>query len=380
MDVIEILQQLIRIPSLSGQEKEVADFLRAKLETFADQVRVDDMNNVIAEIKGKGDGPVIMFNGHIDVAPVGDMEEPFSGKIIESDFCGTPGPVVYGRGACDNKGAVSAMLVAAEELAKERNFRGKLILTFVAMEEAGGAIGTKKVLDENKLTADILILGEATNLDIYLGHRGKVEFILETIGRSAHASNPGNGVNALLLMNEFINAWQKVPLPAHETLGQCTTAITKITVPDPGRTAIIPNSAVMNFDCRYLPEETPESVRARVERVLEECAAKNKDFRYKLDVFYYMPPFYTSKENPFIAPLQEAIRAHWKEPKFGAWLFGGDGTFVVNEYGIPTIGFGPAHEEFAHSCRDHVAVRDVKIAKEVYKDFVLNASVNNGNS
>lgn len=372
MDCVELLQQMIRIPSFPGEEGEIASFLGEKLKDICDTSYVDELNNVVGIIEGQDDGPLMMLNGHIDHAFIGDMHEPFSGKLMDGESWGSEGPVIYGRGACDNKGAVAAMIAAAAELRKRRNFNGKLILAAVALEETGDGTGIKKVLDALEEKPDVVLIGEATNLDVCLGHRGKVEFLLETLGSTAHSSNPGNGINAILLMTEFMNAWQLVELPNHEILGHCTSALTNIRC-TPGKPFIIPDHCFLNFDRRYLPGENLKKIQDEVLCVLGHLTARNPNLRFKLQVVQTMPPFLTPKENPFVPPLLQAVRAHSREPKVRGWLFGTDGTYAVNDYGIPTIGFGPGSEDFVHTSADHVAVSHLTISTRVYTDFVLNA-------
>lgn len=372
-EVSQLLCELIRIPSISGEEQRIAAFIRDTLSPFCDDVQIDPMYNVIAEIRGNRPGRTILFNSHIDHAPVGDMEKPYDGIIMDGAAFGQTGSAVYGRGACDNKGAGAAMMTAAKQLAENRDFPGKLILMFVAQEENGQAPGTSFALKNLDEKVDVAILGEATDLNIYLGHRGKVEFFLDTFGRSAHASNPANGVNAVLLMSDFIQGMKNIELPAHEILGECTWALTYISCPDPGKAAIVPAETSIRFDCRYLPGERVDSVMDRIDAVLRGQAARNADFRYDLRRNYVMPPFYTDKTHPFVSVIKRVItEVRGREPTFGAWLFGGDGTFMVNDFNIPTIGFGPASEEFAHSAQDHVLERDLRDAAAIYEKMVRN--------
>lgn len=372
MDCAELLQQMIRIPSFAGEEREIASFLGDKLRDICDRIWVDELNNVVGIIEGQGDGPTIMLNGHIDHAFVGDMEEPFSGKLMDGKLWGRKGPVIYGRGACDNKGAVAAMVSAAAEISKRRNFKGRVIIAAVALEETGDGTGIKKVLNDLQEKPDIVLSGEATDLDICLGHRGKVEFLLETIGLSAHVSNPGNGINAIFLMNDFINAWKQVKLPSHEILGQCTSAISNIRC-TPGKYGITPDHCFLTFDRRYLYGENPQCVQDEVQSFLNGLSIKNPNFKFKLQVLQTMPPFLTPKENPFVHPLLQAVRTHSREPSLRSWLFGTDGAYIVNEYGIPTVGFGPGSEQFAHTPADHVPVDHLQVSTKVYRDFVVNS-------
>jgi putative selenium metabolism hydrolase len=375
MDVVKLLQELIKIPSLAKEEKEIADFLGKEFKKYCVESWVDNLNNVVGIIEGKNEGPIIMFNAHIDHANIGEMEEPFSGKIISGEKWGEDGEVVYGRGACDNKGAVASMTSALAELSENNNFNGKLIMTAVALEETGDGIGTIRVLNdlkEKNITPDIVLNGEATDLDICLGHRGKLEFLLNTFGVTAHSSNPDNGINAIILMKKFIDEWEKKKLPVHEILGKCTSSITNIKC-KPGKPFIIPDVCTLNFDRRYLPEENPEEVKNEVLEVLKRLSDDDKTFKYNLEIIQKMDAFLTPKNNPFIKPLSQSIKNNYKEPNLRGWLFGTDGPFIVNGFGIPTIGFGPGQEIFAHTYNDHVSIKQLEISKEVYKEFVMNA-------
>ncbi len=376
MDAVELLQQLIRIPSLSGEEKAIAEFLKQSLDAFCDECWIDELNDVVGIIKGKKSGPVIMFNGHIDHADVGKMNEPYSGALMAGEAWNEPGQVVYGRGASDNKGAIAAMLSAAAELSTDRNFGGTLILTAVALEETGKGTGIKKVLQDlqgKNIKPDIVLSGECTNLDICLGHRGKVEFLLEVQGKTAHASNPSNGNNAILLMKEFIDRWGAVKLPRHPILGQCTSALSNISC-KPGRPGIIPDLCYLNFDRRCLPGETVEAIEQEVLEVINEVSEKGTRFQFDLKVIQTAKPVLTSEDNPFVGCLAESIKKYAKEPDIRGWLFGTDANFIVNDFGIPTLGLGPGEEVYAHTPDDHVPVNHLEICKAIYKDFVENAA------
>lgn len=378
MDTIKLLQQLIKIPSLSGEEKEVAEFLGKTFGDFCDEYWVDGMNNAVGIIDGGKEGPVIMFNGHIDHADVGEMEDPYSGKLMSGARWNESDQVIYGRGASDNKGAVAAMTAAVAELSVKRNFSGKLIMTAVALEEDGSGTGIKKVLtdlEQKGIKPDIVVSGECTDLDICLGHRGKVEFLLEIQGTTAHASNPSNGNNAILLMKEFIERWIQIKLPAHNILGQCTSALTKISC-KPGRPGIIPDLCYLNFDRRCLPGETPEEIEKEVLAVLNEVSQNQNKSKFKLQVMQTAKPFLTPTDNPFVSCLAKSIKKYAEEPNVRGWLFGTDGNFIVNDFHIPTIGFGPGQEIYAHTPDDHIPVKHLEICKDVYKSFVENASNN----
>jgi acetylornithine deacetylase/succinyl-diaminopimelate desuccinylase-like protein len=112
-EYIKFLQELVRIPSLSGEESKVAEYIAEKMMSYGyDIVKVDSLSDVMASIRGSGGGRSILFNGHLDHVPVGDMAEPYSGKIMNGSEFGLNGPVIYGRATSDMKAALSAMVLA----------------------------------------------------------------------------------------------------------------------------------------------------------------------------------------------------------------------------------------------------------------------------
>lgn len=370
-EIMNLLCEMIRIPSLPGEEQGMAEYVSAYLRPFCDEVRVDSMFNVIAEVAGDRPGPTVLFNAHMDTVPPAEMPDPFAGIIMPGERFGTEGEVVYGRGACDDKGGVAAMMTAAQRLAADRNFPGRLILTFVTQEENGQAPGTVFALKHLNKPVDFAVLGEPTGLDLYLGHRGKVEFFFDATGRSAHASNPANGVNAVELLSDFMQRSKTMPLPTHPILGKCSLCVTYISCPDPGKAAIVPAEAHLRFDRRYLPDETPASVQAQLEACLRELSGEDSSHRYSLTVNYVMPPYYIEPESPVVRLLQASVTAVRSVPaRYKTWISGTDGTFMVNDFGIPTIGLGPGDEMNIHSDRDHVSGRQLVEAAEIYERIV----------
>lgn len=368
-DLIQLTQELVRIPSPTYDEGDVAAFLASAMKPIFHQVDTDEMHNVVGLLKGTRDGPTVLFNGHLDHVDPGEMEEPYAGKLVDGQRFGVAGQVIYGRGASDMKGAIAAMVAAASELRQE-GFSGQLILMAVVQEEAALGAGTKRVMKDLKESPVVAISGEATNGQIYLGHRGRVEFELETIGRTAHASNPGRGLNAVLLMNEFLNGWPRLPMPEHPLVGRCTSAITAISC-SPGRLSILPDRCRLVLDNRFLPGESPQRPYQDLVALLEEVARANPDFRYSLKIAKIFPPYLVPPENPYVRLLSAVVSdITGQAPAVGCWLFGTDGAFLVNDFGLPTIGFGPANEFFAHTPEDHVPVSDLVRAKKVYVEFV----------
>ena len=370
--LIAFTRKLLRIPSPSGQEKEISGIVAAEMKAagFA-RVRVDGLSNVVGIIKGKGPRFRLMLNGHLDHAEAGSMKEPYSGKIVERQGR----KVIWGRGACDMKGAVAAMVFAGKAVMDSGvKLRNSAVLTAVSLEEAGRGEGIKRLLEKEKIRADMAISGEATNLQVNLGHRGKLEFDVLAKGRTTHGSTPSLGINAIFQMKKFIEKLQTAyTLPVDPFFGTCTVTAIDISA-SPGRlTPIVPDRCNLVVDRRYLPSESAESVKRELENLIAQIKAEDPRFEAEVRVAKDFPPYYCNPEEEVVKLLQGASRkVLQKEGGFGAWRFGVDGSFI-HRAGIPCAGFGPGNEDLAHTPEDHIPVDDLIRAAKVYAQAIVDA-------
>lgn len=372
-NLVNFTQKLIQIPSLSTQEQEIAKAVAGEMKKLNyDEVYIDEKNNVVGTIKGVGGGPTLLFNGHIDHAGVGNMKEPFSGKILDGTKYGHPGPVIYGRGASDMKAAIAAMVYAAGAIKEQGiSLRGDVLVTAVAMEEMAYGEGISYLLD-NGLRADFAVSGEATNLNVYVGHRGKIEFKIITKGKTSHAGFPAGGVNAIFLMNKFLNKLQeKYSLPNHQFLGKASYTVIDIAA-SPGRlTPIVPDHCEIILDRRFLPEETPEMLDEHLWKIIGEVKNEDPLFDADVELVKVFPAMLTDPGGKIVKAVKEARRmVMGDEGEIGAWYFGVDGTFIERA-GIPCAGFGPGNEHYAHTPEDHVPVDHVVTAAKVYSQLII---------
>ncbi|MDZ7796910.1 MAG: M20/M25/M40 family metallo-hydrolase [Candidatus Marinimicrobia bacterium] len=189
----ENLSEMVKIPSLSGEESNVIGKIKEQLEDAGiSEVRIDGLGNLIARV---GNGPKILaIDAHIDTVDTGDESQwetpPFSG-MIKNDH-------VYGRGTVDQEGAAAAMITAAQIL-KEMKYNGKytVFFTFTVMEEDCDGLCWRYLIEKEKLVPDLALITEPTNLGIYRGHRGRMEMEVHIRGLSAHGSAPERGKNAI---------------------------------------------------------------------------------------------------------------------------------------------------------------------------------------
>lgn len=359
--LIAACQTITRIPSETGEEQKVAEALLGMMNNLGfDEAEIDEKGNVVGRIKGAGTGPSVMLNGHIDHVPTGDMENPFSGEIVDASRWGEPGKAIFGRGTVDMKCNVVASVFAAAAL-KTASLKpgGDIIVVADVEEEIDSPNGVQSVLDRG-VTADYGINVEATNGGVYLGHRGKLEFMLTVRGRTSHASEPTNGVNAISEALKYVAAFEEYTktLPNDDLMGQATgVAVGFHSSPDNG-TALVPDRCHIRFDRRYVRGETPESCEAELREVFSKVVPGIED-PWELELFNHYPLMFVDRDDPVVAAAIEGMTlVHGREPRVSAWRFGVNGTFMAAA-GIPTVGLGPGNEIWAHTPEEHIGVDDV---------------------
>lgn len=371
--LLEFTQKLVQTPSLSGQEEAIARVVAEEMKKLNyDEVWIDKKNNVVGRIRGTGGGPALLFNGHIDHAGVGDMKDPFSGRIMDGKQFNHNGQVLYGRGASDMKAGVAAMVYAAGAVKNApAPLKGDVLVTAVALEEQAYGEGIKYLLQEKGLTADFAVSCEATSLNVYVGHRGKIEFKVTTKGKTSHGGYPQAGINAIFKMNKFISAVQeKYTLPSHPFLGDATYTLIDIAA-SPGRlTPIVPDRCDLIFDRRFFPDETVDMLAGDLWTIIRGLKSQDPEFDADVELVKRFPPMFTDPGEKIVLAMKEARRKILGgEGPVGSWYFGVDGTFI-NIAGIPCVGFGPADEHFAHTPDDHCPVEHIGIAARVYVQLI----------
>jgi putative selenium metabolism hydrolase len=370
--LVAFARRLLQIPSPSGHEREIAGVAAAEMKAAGfRRVRVDRLHNVVGIIKGQNPHFRLLLNGHLDHAEAGSMKDPHSGKILERDGR----KVIWGRGACDMKGAVAAMVFAGKAvIASGVKLRNSALLTAVSLEEPGKGEGIKRLLEEEKIRADMAVSGEATNLQINLGHRGKLEFDVLAKGKTTHGSTPALGINAIFQMKKFLEKLETdYPLPVDPFFGPCTVTVIDISA-SPGRlTPIVPDRCNLVVDRRYLPSESAESVKKELQGLIAKVKAEDPRFEAEVSLAKNFPPYYCNPAEEVVGILQEARRrVLGKDAGFRAWRFGVDGTFI-HRAGIPCAGFGPGNEDLAHTPEDYIPVDDLILAAKVYAQTILDA-------
>lgn len=276
------------------------------------------------------------------------------------------------------KGGLAAMVygVAAARRHGAPRF-GEILVTAVVREEMAQGEGIKYLLQQGGMRADFAVSGEATNLQTYVGHRGKAEFKITTFGRTSHAGYPAGGVNAVLHMHRLIDAILKgYHLPRHEVLGEATFTIIDIAA-SPGRlTPIVPDRCEIILDRRFFPEETPQGLMAELVALVDQLRLTDPSFKTEIELLKFFPALLTNPDSDIVRQALEARRQVLGDTgRIGTWYFGVDGTFL-DKFGIPCVGFGPGNEYFAHTPEDHVPLDHLVKAAAVYAQMVINVGSN----
>ena len=223
--LIDLTSSIVATPSLSGEERVVAALVIDELKRLEyDDVWTDEVGNIVGKINGDS-GPTVLLNGHMDVVDPGPHADwphpPYSGKVVDGEL--------WGRGSVDMKGPVAAMIYGAaafKQLGQQP--AGDILMTVAVMEEIGG-LGSQFLVQKfqsDDIRADVAIVGEPSNNQLRLGHRGRIELQVKFKGKSAHASAPALGINPHFAAAEFLKSLERLPLSTDPVLGPSTVAPT----------------------------------------------------------------------------------------------------------------------------------------------------------
>lgn len=369
-----LCQELIRRPSLSGQEQACARFLQETMERLGyDQVTVDRWGSVVGRLRGRRPGQRILLDGHMDTVPAEDTASwhhpPFSGEVENGR--------IYGRGASDMKGSVAAMVLAAAALARDTggDFAGELYVSCSVQEECFEGVACREILQAVK--PDCVIVGEATDARLNIGQRGRAEVVLETQGVSCHSSNPEKGVNAVYLMAELIRRIQALVPKTHPLLGSGILELTDIrSDPYPGA-SVVPGRCRATFDRRLLTGETEEDVLAPLEAVIRQAQAELPRMQARaflaegesvcwtgevLRAKRFFPAWALEPEHPLVQQALEGLRSAGINAPLGHYAFCTNASAFCGEAGIPTVGFGPSPENLAHTADEYIEIAQLQQA------------------
>ncbi|WP_165445446.1 M20 family metallopeptidase [Bacilliculturomica massiliensis] len=368
-----LLKELIRIRSMSGEENELAEFVAGKLENMGMKVYRDRHGNLYGEYSfGDAEGPVILLNTHLDNVPVGDGWErgPFAAE--EEDG------VIWGRGACDPKGAMAAMLTAVDTVVTQRppeggRRQGKLIFMGAVAEEISppSAKGTWKAVKDGLVKADMAICGEPTDNIPCIGEFGKMEYEIITHGKPSHGSAPEKGINAVIHMAHLLIALEEQAERRWSDLLGRKGTLNVGTISGGVQINIVPETARAQVERRLVPGQTAEGSLAELRRICDGVKEKIPELNYEINVAGEGNAAVISREEPAARLMRESVEAvTGRTPADRGFVAHADADWLITCGNIPTVIYGPGALSDAHTSHEKVRAADVEEAALVLTEFL----------
>lgn len=370
--VVRLLLDLVSIPSVNpcfpdGRgEREIADFVadyarKAGLEVHRQPV-FEGRGNVLIGITGKG-RETVLLETHMDtVTAEGMVVEPFNPQIRDGK--------VFGRGACDAKASLAAMLQALVEIAR-RGSPNRTVWLAAVVDEENGFNGVRQLVSSG-FRADYAIVGEPTSLNIAVAHKGTVRGDIVTRGVSAHSSQPEKGSNAIMHMAKVLAALERydaeLRVRPHPLVGSPTLTVTMI---QGGRGAnLVPDFCQVKVDRRTLPNEDPMAAWEELKRFLlsqPDLIDLNLEVGEPELVNWGME---VPEESTVVKELSAACQKVGLQPQIIGVRYTSDASFLTRN-GIPALLFGPGSIEQAHTADEWVEIEQVVAAQKVFEALAL---------
>lgn len=369
-DPVALARVLVGTPSVNPElesggagEADIAPLCAGLLEGWGLETRVDEVApgrlNVVGRLAGRG--PTLLLNGHLDTVGVEGMSgDPFGAEVR--------GGRLHGRGACDMKGGVAALMATAHRLAGSSH-RPELVVALTADEEHA-SIGMAHLVSQG-VEADLAVVCEPTSLAIMPAHKGFVWIRARFRGRAAHGSRPELGVDAIrhaaLWMTRLeAHADALSRGSAHPLLGH--GSFHAGTIRGGSAESVYPDLCELVLERRTLPGEETDAVLAPLREALEGLHADEPALDAELEVILERPGTAVPLDAPLVGGLRAALSERGLEPRIlgmSAWV---DAAYL-NEAGIPAVCFGPGSIEQAHTADEWIDVAEIRACTDVLEAF-----------
>jgi acetylornithine deacetylase len=372
-DTVTLLRSLVAIDSTNPDlvpggagEGEIADVVSAWLGERGFEIRRLEARpgrpSIVAVARGSGDGRSLMLNGHLDTVTLAGYDgDPLDPVVRDGKL--------YGRGSYDMKSGLAALMVAGARAASQPH-AGDIILALVADEEYAST-GTAEVL--RHVTADAAIVVEPSDLMVTLAHKGFVWFDVTIEGRAAHGSRPDLGIDAIAKAGRFLVALEDLANrlaagPEHPLLGAASVHASVIRGGE--ERSSYPAECTVAIEWRTLPGQGSASVEAELRSILDDIAADDPEFRYRLDPGLERSPFEADRQSRVVQSTLRIVADVTGAPaRIRGEPFWTDCALYA-EAGIPVVLFGPAGAG-AHAATEWVSLESVEVVTRVLTELIL---------
>ena len=371
-EIVSITQELIRSPSVNppAETAECAQVVLNILkrnditaEIFSGKQGVA---NVVARLRGEKSGKRLLLNGHLDVVAPGEgwSVDPFGGEVRDD--------LIYGRGACDMKSGIAAMLAAVIAFKRSAQpFSGEIIFTAVGDEETGSRFGTRYLLEKGIANdVDLAIVTEPTDMAIELGNRGLRWFDISVKGVACHAGRPHLGINAVQYAAKITEAIHAMTFTRRDDRFEMPRPSISVTMINGGtQVNVVPNRCRIVVDRRMIPGETSESVLQELRETVSSATAAQPD----IDVEIQMrpecwDPYLIAEDEPIVVSLK---KAHFEitglQPVVRTKLACTDASHIFHQAGIPVALYGPGIAGKSHKVDECVPIPNLIAATGVFQ-------------
>lgn len=385
-DLIRLTEEFVNVPTVNPPGEhyvEMAELIAKRLEELGFAVELVNVPesklrefglqlprvNVIGRLEGVGGGPTLVFNGHYDVVPAGTgwVSDPFKAIVREGK--------IYGRGTSDMKAAFAAMMIAVKAIKKVGlRLKGDLVFTATPDEETGGHTGAEYIVKNGLVRGNACIIGEPTEPDkVCVAHKGVLWLEVTTYGRSAHASMPHLGINAVEKMAKVIISFEKLKttLSKRKTKAPMPEEVRSPTIMVGGviqggvKINVVPDKCTVTIDRRLIPEENFDQAEKEILDLLNDLMREDPELRIEVRVLERAAPAYTPVEEKIVQVLTQSIRNVYGREPIISGLAGFTDMRFFNQL-MPSVLYGPGSMTQAHVANEFVAINDLINAAKVY--------------
>lgn len=373
-EVVSLTRELVRINTTNppGNETPAIRVIEGRLRGQGFETTVvpyegegPNRSHVVGRLRGGGGRLGVLFSGHVDVVPPGSVPwtvEPFGGEIREGR--------VYGRGACDMKGGVAALLVAAGELARSREqLQGDLVVAVTADEERN-CLGVDALIRERLFEGlGCAIVAEPTSLGLTIAEKGAFWVDVTFFGKTAHGSMPHLGANAVAAMADFLTRWERryrTDHPVHALLG--TPTLNYGVIEGGVKVNVVPDRCMTQVDMRTVPPLEHAGLKHEIEETVREVSALRPGIRGEVQVVSDRPPVSCPADSELAAAIARAVQEiAGVEPEPRGVPYCTEACVWVPRLGIPAVICGPGSAGMAHQPDEYVEIRELEAAARVYE-------------
>jgi acetylornithine deacetylase len=367
---INLLRDLIRIPSVNPTIEEgydeteiagyIADWFRKTGQFRVIEQPVDKSRyNVIAILKGKGHGKSLMLNGHMDTVGTSYMTvNPFRPSVKAGR--------IFGRGSSDMKGPLAAMMSAVLALANSRERLAGDLLFAAVVDEEYESKGTAQLV--KRFRADAGIVGEPTDMDVAIAHKGYAWLEIETTGKEAHGSVPEQGVDAIEKMASLVTRLGLLR-KQHKSVKHALVGFPRIhtsTISGGSEWSTVPGKCVLRLERRLVPGENPADALNEIRSLIQQASRGDKSLKAKVRLIHHAASMEVNEREPPVQLLLNNARRIAGRGRVVGVPYWTDAAILVNQAKIPSCLFGPGNIRVAHSKDENIRIADVLMAAGIY--------------